>query len=84
MCIVHYIVRVPEYLGEFEQLILLALARLGDAAYGVTIRQTLAAVEGNREVAASILGIGVATLYRRLREMEEGSDAAPPAGEQPA
>jgi len=48
------------------------------------IRQTLAAVEGNREVAASILGIGVATLYRRLREMEEGSDEAPPAGEQPA
>lgn len=30
-----------DYLGEFEQLILLALARLGDEAYGVTIRQTL-------------------------------------------
>ena len=29
------------YLGEFEQLILLALARLGDDAYGVTIRATL-------------------------------------------
>src|SRR6476661_3142960 len=30
-----------DYLGEFEQLILLALARLGDDAYGVTIRATL-------------------------------------------
>jgi DNA-binding PadR family transcriptional regulator len=32
---------MADYLGEFEQLVLLALARLGDAAYGVTIRQTL-------------------------------------------
>ena len=29
-------------LGEFEQLILLAILRLGDAAYGVTIRAELA------------------------------------------
>jgi PadR family transcriptional regulator PadR len=28
-------------LGEFEQLVLLALARLGEEAYGVTIRETL-------------------------------------------
>jgi DNA-binding PadR family transcriptional regulator len=27
-----------EYLGEFEQTVLLALARLGDEAYGVTVR----------------------------------------------
>ncbi len=33
------------------------------------IRRTLEAVGGNREAAASILGIGLATLYRRLREM---------------
>jgi DNA-binding PadR family transcriptional regulator len=32
---------MPDYLGEFEQLVLLALARLGDEAYGVTIRETL-------------------------------------------
>jgi DNA-binding PadR family transcriptional regulator len=31
------------YLGEFEYLILLAIARLGEAAYGVTIRETLIA-----------------------------------------
>ena len=32
---------MAEYLGEFEQLILLALVRLGDDAYGLTIRDTL-------------------------------------------
>ena len=34
--------RVPVNLGEFEQLILLAILRLGDNAYGVTIRAELA------------------------------------------
>jgi len=32
----------PNPLGEFEQLILLAILRLGDAAYGVSIRQEIA------------------------------------------
>ena len=32
---------MADYLGEFEQLVLLALLRLGDDAYGVTIRDTL-------------------------------------------
>ncbi len=41
------------------------------------IRRTLEAVDGNREAAASILGIGVATLYRRLKEMGEGDDPGP-------
>jgi len=40
------------------------------------IRRTLEAVSGNREAAASILGIGVATLYRRLKEMGELSAGA--------
>ncbi len=30
-----------EYLGEFEQLVLLALMRLKDNAYGMTIRQVI-------------------------------------------
>jgi DNA-binding PadR family transcriptional regulator len=30
-----------DYLGEFEQLVLLALIRLEDNAYGMTIRQTI-------------------------------------------
>jgi len=30
-----------DYLGEFEQMVLLALIRLEDNAYGMTIRQTI-------------------------------------------
>ncbi|HEX9691375.1 MAG TPA: helix-turn-helix transcriptional regulator [Gemmatimonadales bacterium] len=33
----------PKYPGEFEQLLLFALLRLGDEAYGVTIRQEIEA-----------------------------------------
>jgi len=36
------------------------------------IQRTLRAVGGDKDAAAQILGIGVATLYRRLKEMEEG------------
>jgi DNA-binding NtrC family response regulator len=39
------------------------------------IRRTLEVVGGNREAAASLLGIGVATLYRRLRE--KGDEGEP-------
>jgi DNA-binding NtrC family response regulator len=38
------------------------------------VRRTLETVGGNREAAASLLGIGLATLYRRLREMGELTD----------
>src|SRR5262245_30046127 len=41
-------------LGEFEQLILLAILRLGDEAYGVTIRAELAS-RGGRQVAPGAL-----------------------------
>lgn len=34
------------YLGEFEEIVLLAVARLGRNAYGVTIRQTVEDVAG--------------------------------------
>ncbi len=40
------------------------------------ICRTLDAVGGNRETAASILGIGVATLYRRLKEMGDADEAS--------
>ncbi|MDF1702536.1 MAG: sigma-54 dependent transcriptional regulator [Planctomycetota bacterium] len=39
------------------------------------ILRTLDAVGGNRETAASILGIGTATLYRRLKEMGGDGDS---------
>ncbi len=47
------------------------------------LRRTLEAVGGNREAAASILGIGVATLYRRLKEMDEEANG-PKTDEPPA
>ncbi len=37
------------------------------------ILRTLKSVAGDKDAVARILGIGVATLYRRLKEMEEGS-----------
>ena len=48
------------YLGEFEQLILLAILRLGDDAYGVRIREEIRACTG-REAA---IGAVYATLDR--------------------
>lgn len=49
-----------DYLGEFEQIALLALIRLQDNAYGVTIRREIA-VRAGREVS---LGAMYATLDR--------------------
>jgi PadR family transcriptional regulator, regulatory protein PadR len=54
---------MAEYLGEFEQLILLALARLGEDAYGVSIRATL--VERTRRRPS------FGAIYSTLRRMEE-------------
>jgi PadR family transcriptional regulator PadR len=48
------------YLGEFEHLVLLALLRLGDDAYGVTVRKEIAARTG-RDVS---VGAAYATLDR--------------------
>jgi PadR family transcriptional regulator, regulatory protein PadR len=50
-------------LGEFEQLVLLAILRLGDGAYGVTIRAEIAACTG-REAAPG-------ALYTTLDRLEE-------------
>jgi len=54
---------VPPYLGEFEQLVLLALTRLGDRAYGIAIRDELAA-HTDRDVS-------VAAVYKTLWRLEE-------------
>lgn len=50
-------------LGEFEQIVLLAVLRLGDNAYGVSIRSEIAACT-NREPAPG-------ALYTALDRMEE-------------
>ena len=47
------------------------------------IQRTLRAVDGDKDAAARILGIGVATLYRRLKEMDEASAAAVPDADAP-
>lgn len=53
---------MPTYPGEFEQLVLLALARLGDDAYGVTIRRELVERAGRRASFGAI--------YSTLRRLE--------------
>jgi PadR family transcriptional regulator PadR len=49
-----------DYLGEFEHIIVLALLRLADRAYGVTVRQEIE-LRTNREVS---IGAVYATLDR--------------------
>jgi PadR family transcriptional regulator PadR len=49
-----------DYLGEFEHIIVLALLRLADQAYGVTVRQEIE-LRTNREVS---IGAVYATLDR--------------------
>lgn len=51
------------YLGEFEEIVLLAVMRLGSNAYGVTIRQTV------EEVARRSTSIGA--IYTTLERLEE-------------
>jgi DNA-binding PadR family transcriptional regulator len=53
----------PVSLGEFEQVVLLAILRLGDNAYGVTIRSEIAACT-RREAAPG-------ALYTTLDRMED-------------
>jgi PadR family transcriptional regulator, regulatory protein PadR len=63
---INYIVVVmmkPTSLGEFEQVVLLAILRLGDNAYGVTIRSEIAACTGREP--------GPGALYTTLDRMEQ-------------
>jgi DNA-binding PadR family transcriptional regulator len=55
-----YVMLARGYLGEFEHLVLLALLRLQDRAYGVTVRREIQA-RTNREVS---IGAVYATLDR--------------------
>jgi PadR family transcriptional regulator PadR len=50
-------------LGEFEQMVLLAILRLGDDAYGVTVREEILACTG-REVSPG-------AMYTTLGRMED-------------
>ncbi len=50
------------YLGEFEQLVLLAVLRLGDDAYGVTVHREIERRAGRR--------VSLGTVYTTLTRLE--------------
>jgi PadR family transcriptional regulator PadR len=52
-----------EHLGEFEQIVLLAILRLGDDAYGVPIRADIEQRTGR--------AVTVGALYRTLDRLED-------------
>jgi PadR family transcriptional regulator PadR len=53
---------VPASLGELEQLVLLALLHLGDTAYGVTVRDEIAARAGQE--------VSLGAIYNALSRLE--------------
>lgn len=66
-------------LGEVEHLILLAIVRLGDAAYGVTIRQEIEQRTG-RELAIGALYTALERLARKGFVRSSLSDPTPLRG----
>jgi DNA-binding PadR family transcriptional regulator len=66
-------------LGEFEQSLLLAIAHLGDRAYGVTIRQEIEERTG-REVAIGALYTSLGRLERKGYVRSAMSDPTPQRG----
>ena len=69
----------PVNLGEFEQLILLAILRLGDDAYGVTIRAELADRAG-RTVAPGAMYTALERLETKGLIRSRMSDPTPQRG----
>ena len=45
-----------EYLGEFEQMVILAILRLGDDAYGMTVRRELEKTAGRNVTFGTVYG----------------------------
>jgi DNA-binding PadR family transcriptional regulator len=62
-----------DYLGEFEQMVLLAIVRLGQNAYGLAIKDELEAVAGRSPSSGS--------LYTTLDRMERKGLVTSSAGE---
>lgn len=62
-----------DYLGEFEQMVLLAIMRLGEGAYGLAIRNELKDVAGRLPSSGS--------LYTTLDRMERKGFLESTAGE---
>ena len=57
-----YLMSRPAYLGEFEHIVLLAVLRLGDTAYGVTVRQEIEARTGR--------DVSIGAIYATLSRLE--------------
>jgi DNA-binding PadR family transcriptional regulator len=66
-----------EYLGEFEQMVMLAVARLGDGAYGMAILDEIQARTGADAAVASVY----AALDRLERRGYVSSDIGAPTPE---
>lgn len=62
-----------DYLGEFEQMVLLSILRLGDGAYGLAIRSELDETAGRKPSSGS--------LYTTLDRMEKKGLIESHAGE---
>ena len=62
-----------DYLGEFEQMVLLSIMRLGDGAYGLAIRRELGDVAGRTPSSGS--------LYTTLDRLERKGLVESRAGE---
>jgi DNA-binding PadR family transcriptional regulator len=67
------------FLGEFEQMVLLAILRLADRAYGMSIRQELEERAG-RTVSRSALYITVERLVRKGYLTARMGDPSPKRG----
>jgi DNA-binding PadR family transcriptional regulator len=71
---------MPTVLGEFEQLLLLAVLRLGDEAYGVTIRRAIEDATG-RDISAGAVYTALGRLESRgLVTSREGDTSAERTG----
>lgn len=69
----------PDVLGEFEQSVLLAIAHLGDAGYGVTIRREIEA-RTRRAVSIGALYTALDRLERKGLASSRMSDPTPERG----
>ena len=63
----------PAYLGEFEHIVLLAVLRLGDTAYGVTVRQEIEMRTGR--------DVSIGAIYATLSRLETKGLVKSRAGE---
>lgn len=70
---------MPRGMGEFEQLLLFAVLRLGNRAYGVSIRREIAKQTG-KDVAAGAVYTGLDRLQTRGFVSSKEAETAPSRG----